>query len=108
MVSVTIKDNQLRKMSHQMVLDSATDITNEIYLSACHLFEELWDGRPIRLLGIQTSRTKEEEARQFSLFDEETGYEKWEQMDHAIDEIRRKFGKNAVKRAAFLKNPLDE
>lgn len=107
-VSVTIKDNQLRKMSHQMVLDSATDITNEIYLSACHLFEELWDGRPIRLLGIQTSRTKEEEARQFSLFDEETGYEKWEQMDHAIDEIRRKFGKNAVKRAAFLKNPLDE
>lgn len=107
-VSVTIKDNQLRKMSHQMVLDSATDITNEIYLSACQLFEELWDGRPIRLLGIQTSRTKEEEARQFSLFDEETGYEKWEQMDHAIDKIRRKFGKNAVKRAAFLKNPLDE
>ena len=107
-VSVTIKDNQLHKMSHQMVLDSATDITNEIYLSACRLFEELWDGRPIRLLGIQTSRTKEEEARQFSLFDEETGYEKWEQMDHAVDEIRKKFGKDAVKRAAFLKNPLDE
>lgn len=107
-ISVTIKDSQLHKMSHQMVLDSATDITNEIYLSACRLFEELWDGRPIRLLGIQTSRTKEEEARQLSLFDADTGYEKWEQMDHAVDEIRKKFGKDAVKRASFLKNPLDE
>ena len=61
------------------------------------------DGRPIRLLGIQTSRAMEEEARQLSLFDDE-GYEKWEQMDSAVDEIRRKFGRDAVKRAAFLKD----
>ncbi|MDO4272551.1 MAG: DNA polymerase IV [Eubacteriales bacterium] len=101
-VSVSIKDNQLKKMSHQKVLDSATNITNEIYQAACELFHELWDGRPIRLLGIQTSHTKDEEARQLTLFDNGE-YEKWEHMDQAVDEIRRKFGSNAVRRASFLK-----
>ncbi len=107
-VSVTVKDNQFHKMSHQTVLDSATDITNEIYLTACRLFEEMWDGRPIRLLGIQTSRTKEEEARQLTMFDKENGYEKWEQMDQAVDKIRKKFGNDAIKRASFLEKKLDE
>lgn len=102
-VSVAIKDSQLKRMSHQKVLPAATDITNEIYQAACELFDELWDGRPIRLLGIQTSHTREEEARQLSLFDD-NGYEKWEQMDQAVDEIRRKFGSDAVKRASFLKD----
>lgn len=101
-VSVSIKDNQLKRMSHQRVLPEATDVTNEIYQCACALFEELWDGRPIRLLGIQTSRTQEEDVRQLSLF-EEPGHEKWEQMDQAIDQIRRKYGRDAVKRASFLK-----
>ena len=101
-VSVTIKDNQLKKMSHQKVLTSATDITNEIYQAACELFEGLWDGRPIRLLGIQTSHTREEEARQLSLFDDNS-YEKWEQMDQAVDAIRERYGRDAVKRASFLK-----
>lgn len=101
-VSVTIKDNQLKKMSHQKVLPAATDITNEIYRAACELFEELWDGRPIRLLGIQTSHIREEEARQLSLFDDGS-HEKWEQMDQAVDAIRKKYGRNAVKRASFLK-----
>lgn len=101
-VSVTIKDNQLKKMSHQRVLTAATDITNEIYQAACSLFEELWDGRPIRLLGIQTSHTREDEARQLSLF-ENNDYEKWEQMDQAVDKIRQKFGSDAVRRASFLK-----
>lgn len=104
-VSVTIKDNQLKKMSHQRVLPQATDVTNEIYQTACELFDELWDGRPIRLLGIQTSKTKEDEARQFTLF-EDYGHEKWEQMDQAVDKIRQKYGSGAIKRASFLKDDI--
>lgn len=101
-VSVQLKDSQFHRMSHQCVLPSATDVTTEIYETACRLFGELWDGRPIRLLGIQTSRTQEEDLRQMSLFDE-PDHDKWEQMDQAVDMIRRKYGKDAVKRASFLK-----
>lgn len=100
-VSVSVKDNQLKRMSHQKVLPEATDVTNEIYQTACELFDELWDGRPIRLLGIQTSRTREDEVRQFSLFDDK-GHDKWEQMDQAVDKIRQKYGSGAIKRASFL------
>jgi len=41
--------------SHQRVLSVSTNITAEIYVAACGLFDELWDKRPIRHLGIHTS-----------------------------------------------------
>lgn len=106
-VSVSVKNWQLQTRSHQMLLESPTNITAEIYQASCRLFEELWDGAPIRLLGIQTGRIKAESARQLSIFDR-TDYEKLEKLDKAVDEIRNKFGNEAVKRASFVerkKNP---
>lgn len=100
-ISVTIKDFNLQSRSHQTVFEAPTDITAEIYKSACHLFEELWDGTPIRLLGIQTNRMREESVRQLNIFDR-TDYEKLEKLDRAVDCIREKFGSDAVKRASFL------
>ncbi|MEF9940273.1 MAG: DNA polymerase IV [Clostridium sp.] len=100
-ISVTIKNYRLETASHQMVLRTPTNITAEIHQAACRLFEELWDGTPIRLLGIQTTRMKEEGARQMSIFDD-TDYEKLEKMDKAVDSIRGKFGADSVKRASFL------
>lgn len=100
-VSVSIKNNLLQSQGHQMVLEAPTNITAELYQAACRLFEELWDGAPIRHLGIQTTRIKEESARQMSIFDT-TDYEKLEKLDRAVDAIRGKFGTDAVKRASFL------
>ena len=34
----------------------STNITKEIHDAACRLFDELWDGTPIRYLGVHTSR----------------------------------------------------
>ena len=89
--------------SHQMVLQSATNITKEIHDAACWLFDELWDGRAIRHLGIHTSRVSQNSgSRQLSLFDD-TDYEKLEKLDRAVDSIREKYGMDAIQRAAFLK-----
>lgn len=104
-LSVTIKTFDLRNHSHQMVLENPTNITSELHRYACQLFHESWDGTPIRLLGIQTSRVQDEDcARQMSLF-ETTDHSKLERFDQTIDEIRRRFGKDSVKRAAFLESP---
>ena len=101
-VSVGIKDTNFKSSSHQKVLESPTNITAEIYQIACVLFEELWDGTPIRLLGIQTSKIREMDAgRQLSMFDT-TNYEKLEKLDAAVDKIRGKFGDEVVKRASCL------
>lgn len=102
-VSVTIRYFDLKRTSHQCVLEHATNITDEIYRAACRLFDELWDGTPIRLLGVQTGKvTREGENRQLSLFDD-TDYEKLEKLDRAMDSIRERFGPDAVRRASFLK-----
>lgn len=106
LVSVGIRFYDLSHISHQMVLDSPTNITAEIHSAACKLFDEMWDGTPIRLLGIQTGKvTRGENNRQLNLFDT-TNYEKLEKLDRAIDSIRQKYGNDAVCRAAFMEcNP---
>ncbi len=106
-VTVGIKDCNFRSVSHQRVLGTTTNITQEIHAAACGLFDELWDGSPIRHLGIHTCRLQEAECfRQMDLFDE-TDYEKLERMDAAVDRIRGRFGIDAVKRAVFLDTPVD-
>ncbi|RDU22347.1 DNA polymerase Y family protein [Anaerosacchariphilus polymeriproducens] len=100
-VSIGIKDCNLHYTSHQRVLISATNITNEIHKISCELFDELWDGTAIRHLGIHTSRIRELDAvRQFNMFDH-TDYQKWESVDSTIDNIRNRFGIDSVKRASF-------
>lgn len=106
MISVEIKDFQLHVVSHQKTLGFATNITSEIHQAACQLFDELWDGKPIRLLGIHTSRLcGQDEARQMSLFDQ-GDYEKQEKLDAAIDKIRGRYGMDSIKRAVFVENPI--
>ena len=102
MAAVGIKDFEFHYTGHQRVLQSATNITQEIHRAAVQLFDELWDGRPVRPLGLWAGRIREAEcSRQLILFDG-TDYEKLEKMDMAVDDVRRKFGIDAIKRAAFV------
>lgn len=101
-VSVYFVDNEFRHSSKQMTLDSATNVTNEIYRHVCTLFDQLWNGQPIRLLGVQTSRATTDGSRQYNLF-EQQNVEKLTKLDAAIDKIRHKYGDDSVKRASFIK-----
>lgn len=102
-VAISIRFYDLSYVSHQSVLKTATNITKEIHETACKLFDELWDGTPIRHLGVHTGRVvKEDTGRQLALFDD-TDYEKLERLDRAIDSIRERFGADAIQRASFLK-----
>ena len=106
-IAVGIKSHDLRYGSHQMTLQNATNITIEIHRCACQLFDELWDGTAIRHLGIHTSRVKDGfQLRQMDMFDT-TDYEKLERMDAMVDRIRRRYGIDSVKRAAFVGSPID-
>ena len=100
-VSVQITDCNFVRRSHQKALPVLTNITGELYSAVCALFDELWNGTPIRLLGVQTSKTASESYRQFSLFDSGKA-EKLEKLDSCVDEIRKKFGDDSIKRASFL------
>ena len=101
-VTVQIKYNDLTKASHQCGLPAATNITKEIYDTVCRLFDEKWDGTPIRLLGVSTKVASADNGRQMDLFDN-TDYEKLEKLDRAMDDIKSRFGAGAVSRASDLK-----
>lgn len=101
-ISVGIRDYNLGYYSHQKKLKTATNITREIFESACQVFDEMWDRIPIRHLGIHTSQVVTEEARQLNLFDN-VDYEKLERMDRAVDNIRKRVGVDSIIRASFIK-----
>ena len=106
-VSVQFRFNDLTRASHQGILPAATNITQEIYQMVCQLFNEKWDGTPIRLLGVSTTKvSREDKGRQMSLFDD-TDYEKLEKLDRAMDTIRSRFGNGAIVRASSMKGMED-
>ena len=111
MVSVEIKYSTFQSVSHQKQITRATNTDQVIYENACELFHELWNGEPVRLLGIRTSKLQDDDApEQMSIFDyqfeeksDKVKEEKHRKLDHALDEIRKKFGDEAIKRGTFLK-----
>lgn len=105
-VAVSIVDSEFHHVSHQMTLLSATNTTNEIHRAACRLFDELWDGSPIRNLGIHTSKVVSGTSiRQINLFDMNC-YERMSKLDTAVDKVRDRYGDDSIMRAVFLNNPI--
>lgn len=101
-VSVHLTTCEFKRMNKQMQLDSPTNITEEIFGAACQLFSKLWDRKtPLRQMGVHTSKVQEEAARQYSIFDLGKS-DRLEKLDKAVDQIRGKYGEDAIFRASFL------
>lgn len=105
-ISVSIRNFMLETRSHQLTLNTPTNLTDEIWHYACRIFDEAWDGISIRHLGIHTMGVSRDQVRQIELFDP-VDYEKKERMDKAIDDIRKRYGNDAVMRASFLGTAID-
>lgn len=103
-VCVGIRDCNLKYYNHQITLPTATDLTVEIFQAACRCFDELWDGVPIRHLGVHTDHVTGSEYRQLSLFDV-VDYDKQKRVETAVDELRKRFGIDCIKRASFIDSP---
>lgn len=101
MVSVEIKYHTFESFSHQMQLPAPTNATHDIHAAACILFDELWNGDGIRLLGIRTSKLTTSEIRQLTLFDQPKD-DKYKKLDQALDDIRKKYGDDAIVRGSKL------
>lgn len=101
-VCVELKDWQFHSQSHQTTLSIPTDSTGVLYENACRLLEEFWDLRPVRLIGLRTTRIQEDGFEQMSLFETEQDRRR-KALEQAVDAIRGKYGVDSIKRASFLK-----
>ncbi len=105
-VSVSIKTSLFEYSTKQTQLLSSTNITEEIYETACKVFDLLWDkNTPIRQIGVHTSKVVNEEYRQYN-FLEKKNYDKLLKVNKAVDQIRNKYGEDSILRAGFLKGNI--
>lgn len=98
MASTEIRYASFVNVSHQMQLSSVTDDEKVLYHHACLLFDELWNGEPVRLLGVRTSKlATEPEPVQMNLFDLPKT-QKEIKADQAAEALRAKFGNDVIKK----------
>ncbi len=101
-VSTEIKYASFRSASHQTILERATSSADEIGRQASALFDELWDGEPIRLLGIRTMKLREtgepEQTDLFSFLKEQEASSQQKKLDEALAQIRERYGNEAVRK----------
>ncbi len=98
MVSTEIRYASFLNVSHQMQLPAATDDEAVLFRHACLLFDELWNGEPIRLLGVRTSKLSEEpEPVQMSLSDLPR-LQKERKAEKAAESLRKRFGDGIIQK----------
>ncbi|WP_291633610.1 DNA polymerase IV [Clostridium sp.] len=103
-ISVTIRNHEFINYSRSTTLKSATDSTQEILKTVRKLFDELWKGEPIRLLGVSLNNLSEDNFRQISIFDvDNSQIEKQRAIDLAVDDLRRRYGETIVMKSVTLK-----
>ena len=100
LIAVSCRNDEFEGASKQRTLLYATDNTTALYNEARVLFRELWDGKPLRHIGIRTSRLVQADGLQYSLFDPDTGRK--QALDKTIDGLRARFGKRSVQRGVFV------
>ncbi len=118
-ISVSARYSDFDHQSRQMTIDTPTSLTTDIYEYSHQLLAAFWDeDRPIRQLGIRVTKVTGERYEQLSLFDNEgnlitddieeteaaipVSSEKRLKADKAMDELKKKFGKNTIKRGNEL------
>ena len=118
-VKVDIKDPSLVTISRQMKLDDPTDRAANIIRAAMDLIRgTVAPGSPIRLLTVTAIHLEEKNApRQLNLFGALTprapetagasGQAEDRTMEYTMDEIRRKFGRDAIGFASSSKRKQD-
>lgn len=109
MVSTEIKYATFQSVSHQTTLETPSDSTDKIYQTACRLFDEIWNGSPVRLLGVRISKlVANTTPTQMSLFDyhqKAPESEKQKKLNTALDSLRAKYGNDIIKRGSLLDSP---
>ena len=104
-VSIKVRFGDFTTITRSRTLSVATDVTQEIYRTACRLLAEQTPPGPVRLIGVRMEQLGEDAAQQLFLDAPERG---WRDADQAADQARAKFGGAAVRPASLLPRNPDE
>ena len=99
-VRIKLRWPNFETITRQTRLDQPTDQDAEINAAAVGLFEKSWKkGKEVRLLGVGVANLGSP-IRQLDMFDR--SWEKDERLLDAIDQVRERFGRDALTRASNI------
>lgn len=106
-VTLKVRRSDYAWITRSVTLKAPTSSTRTLYEHGIELLSKVLNGSArFRLVGIGISNLvpKRNLPEQMPLFSEETSVEKgsWEAAEQAIDTIRQRFGRQAIKRARFV------
>jgi DNA polymerase-4 len=91
-------------ITRRVTLAQPTDLTEMIHAQAVRLLQKEWKrGTQVRLIGVGVSGLTH--ARQLSLFD--VPAKRLGKLSRTVDAIRRRYGKDAIRRASLLERDED-
>ena len=101
-VVVTLKDRFFRRFSHQKKLVNATNLTEEIYKTACDILDEMNTTDGIRLVGVRLDKLSDTSSHQVSLFEDLKVREDNNELEKTVDELKEKYGFKIIKKASLV------
>ncbi len=107
-VTLKLKRADFRQMTRSVTIEKATNSTNTIYEQGLKLLAQVKTGTKFRLIGIGLSNLVpvEDIPKQLNLFRKgEPNDKSWENVERAMDTIKERFGRDAIKRGGLLKDP---
>lgn len=107
-VEVYVRDNALASFTRQRKLREPTCSSAEIAETAFDLFKRNyhWE-KPLRGVGVRGSGLVDATTGvQLSLYADGVKHERWERIDGAMDDLRRRYGYLSVQRAILRLDPL--
>jgi DNA polymerase-4 len=105
-VTLKLKTSRFKSITRSHTLADPTDSSNRIYEQGVRLLMNIDLTQKYRLIGIGVSNMKAVglEPQQYALFHSESHKEEesWGKVEKALDRIRDRFGRNAIKRARLI------
>jgi DNA polymerase-4 len=101
-VALRVRYSDFTTITRSRTLPDPTDVTGEVHAAALALFDALGSRRlRIRLVGVRVEGllSREQAHRQMVIGEREHG---WPDADRAVDDVSRRFGRGAVRRATLL------
>lgn len=105
-VTLKVRWANFQTITRSKTCDHEVDTTSEIYATARGLFDKIPQDRPrVRLLGVSVSGLSSGPAARQLQLGAVRSKPGWEEASRAIDDIRARFGGQAVKPATLLDDP---
>lgn len=101
-VQITIRDNTLYSYQRQGRLKSPACTSTEIFQKAFELYQNNLPEHPVRSLGVRACNLISREYKQLSFLPDAIKQQKQEDLEVAIDSIRKRFGHFSVQRGIML------